>query len=135
VTAFLAALTTRGPWARSRNRVRAGRGLRRLCAWVLVALVAAPFTSPFSTCDLRALSSVAASTSAHPIAPLSTGAVLLAARDTDGGPVSIEEETFKDDVVLIDAALLLESPAARPVPVPVLSATSDVRTPLVALRL
>lgn len=134
VTAFLPALTTRGPSGRRGRRVCGRSGLYSLCAWLLVALVAAPFTAPFSTCDVRALSSAAAPALAHHVAPLSTGAVLITARDTDGGPVSIEEETFKDDVVMNDVDLSLESPADRPVCVPESAATSVARTPLVALR-
>ena len=135
VTAFLATLTTRGPSARTGRRVRGRSGLYPFCAWLLVALVAAPFTAPFSTCDVRALCSAAAPALAHHIAPLSTGAVLITANDTDGGPVSIEEETFKDDVVVNDVNLSLELPAERPVSVPEHSARSVARTSLLALRL
>jgi hypothetical protein len=102
---------------------------------MLVFLVAAPFTSPFSTCDVHALASAAATVSAHSAASLSPGAILVAYEDTDGAPVSLEEETFKDDVVLSDVDLLIAPRAERPVVVPVQAATSTSRTPLVALRL
>jgi hypothetical protein len=100
-----------------------------------VFLVAAPFTSPFSTCDVRALATAASTVVVHPHALLPTGALLGPAQDTDTAPVSLEEETFKDDVLLTDVNVLIEPRAERRVTTPVQVATSIFRAPLLALRL
>jgi hypothetical protein len=107
----------------------------RLWAWVLVALVALPFTSPFSTCDVRAFATSRATLVTQAVAALSTGPILLAFNDADSTPLSIEEENVKDDMVVVETTVLVGPLTERPVATPVQAATSVFRTPLVALRL
>jgi hypothetical protein len=120
---------------RAPRRARRVRALDRLWGWLLVFLVAAPFTSPFSTCDVHAFAASTTTMAHHHAVPLSSGATLVAGYDTDSSPVSGEEETFKDDVVLNDVNLVFEPRAERPVASPAQAATSVFRAPLVALRL
>jgi hypothetical protein len=111
------------------------RPMHRAWAWILVALAAAPFTSPFSTCDVRALVKAGAAVSLHRVAPLSAGPILVAASDTDNAPLSLEEETFKDEVIVDDVDLVIDLRAERLASTPVHAPASAFRTPLVALRL
>jgi hypothetical protein len=109
--------------------------MHRAWAWMLVVLVASPFTSPFSTCDVHALVKAGVDVSRHHIVPLSTGAILVTATDTDSPPVSLDEETFKDDVVLAGVNLVIDMRAERPAFTPVQAPSSVLRSSLVALRL
>jgi len=110
--------------------------LRRIWASILVVLVAAPFTSPFPTCDVRALVASAKVTVAHP-PPVAPGAIpiLSASRETDGAPVSVEEETFQDDVVLTDVVVFTAPVNERPPSTAVSPMLPAFRASLVALRL
>jgi hypothetical protein len=116
----------------------AARGWRtshRVCAWLLVALVAAPFTSPFSTCDVRGFASIADTAAVHVPPPLAPEPVLAIAHDTDTAPLSIEEEIAKDDALTAVSTALPMPPAAFQVFAAVRATTSVFRAPLVALRL
>jgi len=105
-------------------------------ASLLVVLVAAPFTSPFSTCDVRALLASATAIVAHPppLAP-GTAPLLSASQESDAAPVSVEEETFKDDVILTDVVVFTAPVAERPRSAAVSRMIPVFRASLVALRL
>lgn len=133
------AASDNGGTDRAARRLRAhGRGSRviaRVCAWLLVVLVAAPFTSPFSTCDVRALVNVADDAVVHTPPQVTSALAWVAAYDTESAPLSIEEDLAKDDVLVTDVLTLHMPPAAAPAATPVSAARSAFRAPLVALRL
>ena len=119
-----------------RTRLTESGRLRRVWASLLVVLVAAPFTSPFSTCDVRALLASATAIVAHPppLAP-GTAPLLSASQESDAAPVSVEEETFKDDVILTDVVVFTAPVAERPRSTAVSRMIPVFRASLVALRL
>ena len=120
---------------KAHSSTRSGR-LRRVWASILVVLVAAPFTSPFPTCDVRALFASATAVVSHAPSPAPGRIRLLSASlESDGAPVSLEEETFKDDIVLTDVVGFAAPRAERPRSTPVAATIPVFRSPLVALRL
>ena len=108
----------------------------RCIAWLLVALVALPFTAPFSTCDLSMLLSPASAAAAIRISISQDGrAASIEDAASSQSPASVlEEELFKDALltaaVTVAAADVHIAASAR-----VFTRASVTTPPLVALRL
>jgi hypothetical protein len=107
----------------------------RSTAWLLIALVALPFTAPFSTCDLSMLLSVVPHASSRVV--ISHGgrsSSIEEASVQDATASVLEEEPFKDTMLTAAATIALASTHVRPV-TGAASPASAHTLPLVALRL
>lgn len=104
------------------------------CAWLLVVLIASPFTAPFSSCDLRVLFAESRASVIHlDHAPATHEVVEQNLDNSSPGPV-LEEESFKDVLVSTPTTLSL-SFIGLPEASPQARVTSAFRLPIVALRL
>ena len=107
----------------------------RSTAWLLIALVALPFTAPFSTCDLSMLmSAVSHASSRVVISHGGRSSSIDEARFQDATASVLEEEQFKDTMLTAAVTIAPTSAHARPV-LGTVQRASDHRLPLVALRL
>jgi hypothetical protein len=106
----------------------------RCVAWLLLLLIAVPFTAPFSTCDLSALIGAPDQGSLMWSSPDAAGASMEAATPQAAAGSILEEERFKDGTLAVDVVIAPVSPHSEAAPLRVTRAAA-VRSTLVALRL
>jgi hypothetical protein len=109
---------------------------RRFTASLLIALVALPFTAPFSTCDLSMLLSVGSPAGPSRAVIHDRGrSTSIEEASTQAATASVlEEEQFKDTMLPAVATVAAGDPHAGAFMGPVRRASAH-RLPLVALRL
>jgi len=107
----------------------------RFTAWLLIALVALPFTAPFSTCDLSMLmSAVSHGSSRAVIGHGGRSTSIEEAGAQDASASVLDEEQFKN--TMPEVVVTIAAPAARVRPVTgAVHRASAHSVPLVALRL
>ena len=107
----------------------------RFTAWLLIALVALPFTAPFSTCDLSMLMSAASHASSRvAIGHGGRSTSIEEAGTQDASASVLDEEQFKN--TMPEVMVTLAAPPARVRPVTAAAHRASAHTvPLVALRL
>ncbi len=107
----------------------------RSTAWLLIALVALPFTAPFSTCDLSMLLSVVPHASSRVVIGHDGRSSSIEEAGVQDATASVlEEEPFKDTILTVAVTIAPASAHARPFTGAVQPASAH-HLPLVALRL
>jgi len=110
------------------------RFIGRASAWLLVALIALPFTAPFSACDLSMLLSPASHAPSAAIGRDGRAASIQQASAQETGGTCLDEEQFKDTIVTAVVPSLVLPVVVAPA-VFVSTPGSAPRFPLLSLRL